>query len=89
MSVDNPLIKSYVWFGEKCFYVNTFDRDSSAMLGPRRYAETIVWEYDWETDTRGNMIAQRGGLEGTIFTHEQMCRLLLRTGSAEIPEEQA
>lgn len=77
---DTSLIKSYIWHKGKCFYVSTFDRDSSAMLGPRRYAETIVWEFDWDKNERGSILDQGHGTAGTIFTHLQMCQFLLDTG---------
>ena len=83
---DKRLIKSYVWFGDKCFFVSTADRDSSAMLGPRRFAETIVWEFDWEKDERGKQISMHSGSKGNIFTHVQVCQCLHETGLPEIPE---
>lgn len=84
---DISLIKSYVWHGVDCFFVSTFDRDSSAMLGPRRYAETIVWKFIWEEDKREEIIWQGSGSEGTIFTHAQVCQFLHDTGKPEIPED--
>ena len=86
MESDTRIIKSYVWHKDKCFYVSTIDRDSSAMLGPRRFAETIVWEYTWDGAELGEMISMHSGSEGTIFTHLQVCQFLHDTGKSEIPE---
>ena len=49
---DNRIIKTYVWHGDKCFFVSTIERESSAMEGPRRYNETIVWKCEWEKGER-------------------------------------
>ena len=84
---DTRLIKSYVWHGEECFYVSTIDRDSSAVLGPRRFAETIVWKFNWATQERTELISTHGGLAGSIFAHFQVCQFLHETGSPEIPED--
>jgi hypothetical protein len=84
---DVSLIKSYVWHGGKCFYVSTIDRDSSAMLGPRRFAETIVWEFDWEKNERGSIVYETGWLAGSIFKHSQVCEFLHDTGRPEIPQD--
>lgn len=72
---DEPLIQSYVWFKDKCFYVSTIDRDCSSMQGGR-YAETIVWEWDWETRTRGDHVEQGYGICGSIYRHIEFCKLL-------------
>ena len=85
--LDEKLIHSHVWHGNTCFYVSTIDRDSSAMLGPRRFAETIVWEFDWNMNERGNIVSTHGGLAGSIFTHFQVCQFLHETGKSEIPED--
>lgn len=74
---DNELqIKSYVWAGDKCFLVSTIERDSSAMEGPRRYNETIVWGYDWEKAEMGKMLYQESDTRRSITTHQNICRLL-------------
>ena len=86
---DVSLIKSYVWHGESCFFVSTFDRDSSAMLGPRRYAETIVWRFNWEKNEKGEILSQHGGSVGSIFTHLQVCQFLHDTGESEPDDDDA
>jgi len=83
MAPDQKIIKSYVWYGDKCFYVSTIERDSSSMLGPDRYNETIAWEYDWETSTRNEQIGMDGGPQGSITAHLQMCQRLHDTGVAD------
>lgn len=84
---DVSTITSKVRFGDKWFYVSTIDRDSSAILGPRRFAETIVWEFDPITNKTGEMIWEGSGLEGSIFTHLQVCQFLHEDGSPEPQEE--
>jgi hypothetical protein len=78
---DKCLIRSYVWHEGQCFYVSTIDRDSSAMLGPRRFAETIVWKFDFDANVRGEQMSMHSGLEGSVFTHLKVCGCLHETGS--------
>ncbi len=74
---DKPLAKSYALHRDKCFFISTINRDSSAMDGPSRYAETMVWEYNYETSERGKMVFMDDGSEGSIRTHiktlQQFC----------------
>jgi hypothetical protein len=73
-------LKSYVWHGEQCFFVSTIERDSSAASEPppRRFHETIVWEYDWETTERGEMVAQDGSHSG--LKHFEICKQIYLHG---------
>lgn len=73
---DIPLWKSYVWHGEKCFFVSTIERTYDTPSGSVRGAETIVWEYDWDKGERGKIIHQTGG----IVDHQQICRCLFSEG---------
>ena len=79
--LDITLINSYVWYGPQCFYVSTRDRDSSAILWSRRFAETTVWEFDFDKNERGSQVSTYADLEGSIFTHLQVCQFLHKTGS--------
>lgn len=81
---DERIIKTYVWHGEKCFFVSTIERDSSADEGPRRYNETLVWEYDWEKGERGKMIDQLGDHKGSISVHQKAVEMLHETGEASL-----
>jgi hypothetical protein len=79
-SID--IIKSYVSynFGEKCFYVSTIERESSAELGPRRYNETIVWEWSYGTRERGAMLHTTGAPMGSLHEHFRICQAYHETG---------
>ena len=82
------LAKSYVWHGEQCFFVSTADRDSSALAaGDVRYAETLVWEYDWSTGERGKIVAQATCAHGSIRMHQRVVESLFRTGKYEDESE--
>jgi len=71
---DERQIKSYVWFGAKCFFVSTILRASSASEGPTHYNETMVWPYDWSKAERGqNFIFQDGDTAGSIRLHLKVC----------------
>lgn len=77
---DKRLLKSYVWHGDRCYFVSTIERDSSAqVVPPSRYNETIAWEYDWDSQERGDMVAMEG--EGAACRqHFAVCRSLFTTG---------
>lgn len=78
---DNPhVIKSYVWHGDDCFYVSTIERDSSAMLDPGRYNETLVWRYDWDKRATTSLCYQRDCVRGSIRQHLEVCQELFDTG---------
>lgn len=87
MQPDERVISSTVWHDGKCFYVSTINRDSSAMLGPGRFAETMVWEFDWKTQKRGDIVGQDGGCKGSITKHLLMCQRIHDTGRTEDDDE--
>lgn len=76
---NKPLWKSYVWYEDKCYFVSTIERTYDSYEGSHRGQETIVWEYDWDTATRGNMLLQAGH----VGDHQTICRCLIAEG--EIP----
>lgn len=80
---DTRQIKSYVWHGDKCFFVSTIERDSSAATEPppRRFNETLVWEYDWDSAERGMMLHQEGDGCSRITIHLEVCQQLYRNGT--------
>lgn len=69
---NDRVIKTYVWHGEKCFFVSTIERNSSAAAAPgTRYNETIVWEFDWEKNERRLMVFQTSCAPGSIVAHQR------------------
>lgn len=78
---DKPIWKSYVWHGDKCYFVSTIERNYDTMQGTSRGQETIVWEYDWNNLERGKMLHQAGN----IADHKQICHCLIAEGL--IPSE--
>jgi hypothetical protein len=77
---DVDVLKSYVAHGDKHFYVSTIDRASSACEGPARYNETIVWEWNYGTRERGEMLHQSGDSEGSLHGHFRICQAYHETG---------
>lgn len=78
---DTKLIKSYVWHGEQCYFVSTINRESSAALAyGARYAETMVWLFDWSKNQRTDLVHQGEGPEHSIQTHFSICRKLYEHG---------
>jgi len=83
---NERLIKSYVWYKDKCFFISTIDRDSSTPYGGH-YAETLVWEYDWDTAERGKMVGQDEAGQGNIKAHLSMCERIFYHGLCEASAE--
>jgi hypothetical protein len=85
---DERVIKSYVWHGDDCYFVSTINRDSSSIHGGR-YAETLVWAFDWAKNERISGTMQHGecASEGSIHGHLITCGRLHDTGSPHEQEE--
>lgn len=80
MMPDERKLKSYVWHGEKCYFISTIERDSSASAAyGMRYHETLVWEFNWDTNERGEWVGQYGS--GPAFEqHMQAVRDFYNNG---------
>ena len=78
---DVRKLKTYVWHGDKCFFVSTIERESSAMVQPPapRFNETLAWNYDWDRGVRGDIVAQDGEGEA-CDQHTRMVEQLYVTG---------
>ena len=83
---DMPVIQSYVWHDGKCYFVSTIERNSSARLGPRRFNETIVWDYDWASALRGDMRHMDEAMVGSIFAHNKVCNAIHEKGIESLAE---
>jgi hypothetical protein len=79
MSSD-AILKSYVRHGDKWFFVSTIERDSSSPLGSR-YNETMVWEYNFDTKERGEILFQDGEPAGSIRNHLALVDIIHRNGA--------
>lgn len=84
---NDRVAKSYIWHNEQCYFVSTIERDSSAMLGPRRYNETMVWEFDWTKNERGSLIYQGECNTNSIFTHQKTVDTLYKGGKELLIED--
>lgn len=74
--MSEALIQSYVFCEDKAFFVSTINRESSAMLNPGVYAETMIWEWDSTTRTKGALVHQREDLKDSIHVHLTTCQEL-------------
>lgn len=84
MTLSFKVCQSYPRHKGKCWFVSTIDRESSAMGGPMRYWETLVWEADPKTEQRiGDRILYQG--EGPRC-HTKVVESLLFTG--DFPKEE-
>lgn len=79
----NEIAKTYVWHGARCFFVSTINRDSSAQMDVSRYAETMVWEYDYRAVVRGKCIFQGDAAKDSIFLHQKTVENLYHKGTPE------
>lgn len=81
------LMKSYVWHGDKCFFVSTINRESSSQIGYGGwYAETLTWDYDYENRERGAVIGQEESSANSVHGHLRMCERLHKFGVCEEPD---
>ena len=81
---NKTLAQTHIWHGDKCFFVSTINRQSSATLAYGAvYSETLVWEWDDETKQRGAMVGQDEHCEDSLFAHQRMVLRLFDTGSCE------
>lgn len=85
---NKTLAQSYVWHNDKAFFVSTINRQCSASLAYGHvYAETLVWEWNPKTRTRGKMKGQDECAEGSIFAHQRMVKRIFNTGLCETEVE--
>lgn len=69
-------IQSYVYVGDKRYFVSTIERDSSAELGPAdRYNETLVFDCP-ERGEEAKLLSQHEDVSGYIDTHFDVCQRL-------------
>ncbi len=80
--MSTPIMQSYVYHGDKAFFVSTINRQSSSME-PHTYAETMVWEWHPATRERGAFVGQGEGSTDSIHTHQSMCYKLFNNGTLE------
>jgi len=86
-TADERVIKSYVWHGSDCYFVSTINRESSAMLGPSRFAETIVWNFDWLKNERKELIHIDGAGRSSLRAHFNTCQKLFDGGAGALRNE--
>jgi len=80
MMENRKLAQSYIWHGADCFFVSTIDREDSAGQG-FRYAETLIWEYDYATMKRGeSIVAQTEDCTMSIAGHLRACSEIAEHG---------
>lgn len=72
----------------KWYYVSTINRDSSAKYYPRRYAETIVWEWDIENQREVRILKQDECGDGSTWKHDLIVATLLEKGIAGFEENE-
>ena len=85
--MTNKVMQSQVWYGDKCFFVSTLNRESSAALAyGATYAETMAWDCDPETGARGVMVGMSDSPTGSIRGHIAACTRLHETGEFDRQE---
>lgn len=80
--MSDKVIQSYVWHDGNCFFVSTINRESSSPLAyGHKYAETMVWEYNYQTSVRGELIGQSEDYANSTREHIKACLQLSETGA--------
>lgn len=88
MRDDTKLIQTHCFTDHGAFFVSTINRDSSAMEAyGRRYAETIVWQWDEEKRERGSIVGMGESGEFSIRRHQDIVACLYKHGTVEVPDE--
>jgi hypothetical protein len=84
--MSEPIARTYVWHGARCWMVSTVNRESSAAAAHgARYAETMVWEWDETTRGLGRLAGMDEAGEGSIYAHQRMVQRLHDTGGCDEP----
>ena len=79
--MNEPLIKSYVYHNNECFFVSTINRESSAQLVYGHvFAETMAWNLEPDCFTRKDLIGQFEDRKNSIVVHTEVCEQLIKTG---------
>jgi len=85
---NTNLAKDFIAYKEKHFFVSTINRRSSAALAyGGLYAETMAWEWNPATNTRGSCVGQDASGEDSLMAHKRVCENLRTHGVVELPEE--
>lgn len=84
-----PQVQSYLWHGDRAFFVSTIERESSAIAAPGRYNETMAWEWDPTTKERGEIVGMDETVKGSLAAHYRVVDALYVTGTMPTyePEE--
>ena len=75
------LAKSFISTNDKHYFISTINRESSAMLAYGSiYAETIAWEWNSETNTRGEQVKQDSSCENSLEGHKRVIDFIYNGG---------
>jgi hypothetical protein len=86
--MGQTLAQTYVWHGDKAFFVSTINRESSAVHAHGMvYSETMAWEWDAVTKQRGKLVRQDEDGKDLLRTHFAVVKSLHDTGAPIPPEE--
>lgn len=66
------IAKSFISCNGKHYFISTINRASSAVLAyGDLYAETIAWEWNPETEFRGDIVMQDSASENSLVGHNR------------------
>ena len=78
------LAKSFISTNDKHYFVSTINRESSAALAYGHvYAETIAWEWNPETETRGKIVWQDEAYRDSLVGHNRVVDFINSGGLEE------
>ena len=90
----NKKIQSYVWHGDKCYFVSTVEIKTNPPgdLLPKPVNETMMWEYDYDSRQPGkDFLIQDFDVAGSIKLHLNICEQIFKGGIESLiplPEEE-
>ena len=84
--MSGKIAQTYVWHEGQCYFVSTINRESSAMLAPGVYSETMAWEYDYDNRQRGELIFEGSHVRNGVRLHQTTVENLRRSGKPEKEE---
>jgi hypothetical protein len=78
------LAQTYVQHNGKWFFVSTINRESSALAAyGMMYAETMVWEVDYDTKKRGELLYSLEAGKDSLREHQRAIEELFMEGKIE------
>lgn len=75
------IAKTHLKYKDKYYFISTINRECSSMESYGiLYTETIAWEWNPETNTKGCQVTQDAGPEDSIQSHLRVIQFIYNGG---------